>query len=135
MNRVSYKPGYIRLHRNGELKERGEILWDMLMECKLCPRECRVDRISGEKGFCQAGSKLKVASFSPHFGEERPLVGVGGSGTIFFSHCNLGCVFCQNWDLSHQGSGRDYEIEDMASMMLQLQDEGCQNINKLCPPG
>jgi putative pyruvate formate lyase activating enzyme len=92
-----------------------------------------VNRLAGEKGFCKAGSKLKVASFHAHFGEERPLVGVGGSGTIFLSHCNLGCVFCQNWDLSHHGSGKDCEIEDLASIMLQLQEEGCQNINIVTP--
>ena len=128
MNGYFYNPGYIRLHRTGELKERGENLWDMLKECKLCPRDCRVNRLEEEKGFCQAGSKLKVASFHAHFGEERPLVGVSGSGTIFLSHCNLGCVFCQNWDISHQGSGTEVEIGDLAGMMLQLQEQGCQNI-------
>lgn len=133
MNGFSYKPGYIRLHRTEELKERGEVLWSMLKECKLCPRECGVDRISGEKGFCQAGSKLKVASFFAHFGEEAPLVGVGGSGTIFLSHCNLGCVFCQNWDISHQGEGSEVELEDLAEMMLRLQEQGCQNINVVTP--
>jgi len=133
MNGVSYRPAYISLHRSGELKNRGETLWDLLRACSLCPRKCGVDRISGEKGFCQAGSKLKVASFNAHFGEERPLVGVGGSGTIFLSHCNLGCVFCQNWDISHQGSGTEVEIADLAAMMLQLQEQGCQNINVVTP--
>jgi len=133
MNGVFYRPAYIALHRSGELKNRGEALWDLLGECNLCPRECRVDRISGEKGFCQAGSKLKVASFHAHFGEERPLVGMGGSGTIFLSHCNLGCIFCQNWDISHQGSGTEVEIADLAVMMLQLQEQGCQNINVVTP--
>ncbi len=92
-----------------------------------------MNRIEGEIGFCKATSKLKVASFSPHFGEERPLVGEGGSGTIFLSHCNLGCVFCQNWDISHRGAGTDCEIEDLASMMLQLQEQGCSNINVVTP--
>jgi len=133
MNGVTYRPGYISLHRSGELKSRGEALWDKLNECGLCPRECGADRISGEKGFCQAGSKLKVASFHAHFGEERPLVGPGGSGTIFLSHCNLGCVFCQNWDISHQGSGTEVTIADLAGMMLQLQEQGCQNINMVTP--
>ena len=99
----------------------------------MCPRECGAARTSGEKGFCQASSKLKVASFNAHFGEEHPLVGVGGSGTIFLSHCNLGCVFCQNWDISHQGSGTEVEIADLAGMMLQLQEQGCQNINVVTP--
>jgi putative pyruvate formate lyase activating enzyme len=133
MNGVSYRPGYISLHRSGELKSRGDALWEKLSECCLCPRECRVDRTLGEKGFCQASSKLKVASFNAHFGEERPLVGVGGSGTIFLSHCNLACVFCQNWDISHQGSGTEVEIADLAGMMLQLQEQGCQNINVVTP--
>jgi putative pyruvate formate lyase activating enzyme len=133
MNGVEYRPGYFGLHRSGELRERGEILWDVLKNCRLCPRECRINRLEGETGFCNATSQLRVASFSPHFGEERPLVGVGGSGTIFFSHCNLGCVFCQNWDISHRGAGTDCEIEDLADMMLQLQEQGCSNINIVTP--
>ncbi|MFH0758582.1 MAG: radical SAM protein [Bacteroidota bacterium] len=133
MNGLPFKPGYIRLQRTGELKERGEILWNSMKRCRLCPRECRINRLKGETGFCGATSMLRVASFSPHFGEERPLVGVGGSGTIFFSHCNLGCVFCQNWDISHQGAGGDCETEDLAEMMLQLQEKGCHNINIVTP--
>ena len=133
MNGVSFRPGYLGLHRSGELRSRGEALWEIYRECRLCPRECRVDRIAGEKGFCQASSTLKVASYNAHFGEERPLVGVGGSGTIFLSHCNLGCVFCQNWDISHKGSGTEVEIADLAGMMLQLQEQGCQNINVVTP--
>lgn len=129
MNGIAYRPGYIALHRSGELRKRGEALWDKLNECRLCPRECGVNRLEGETGFCNATSTLKVASYSPHFGEERPLVGVGGSGTIFFSHCNLGCVFCQNWDISHKGAGVDCSIEDLANMMLELQVSSCSNIN------
>lgn len=133
MNGVAYKPGYIALHRSGELKRRGEALWRILGECSLCPRECKANRLEGETGFCEATSALKVASFSPHFGEERPLVGVGGSGTIFLSHCNLGCVFCQNWDISHIGNGAECSMEDLARMMLELQDLGCHNINVVTP--
>ncbi len=133
MNGVSYRPSYILLHRSGELKSRGEALWKKLSECSLCPRECGVNRLEGETGFCKATSKLKVASYNAHFGEERPLVGVGGSGTIFLSHCNLGCVFCQNWDISHQGLGTEVEVADLAGMMLQLQEQGCQNINVVTP--
>ena len=121
------------LHRSGELRQRGEALWGMLRNCRLCPRECGVNRLLGETGFCKATSTLRVASFNAHFGEERPLVGVGGSGTIFLSHCNLGCVFCQNWDISHHGSGTDCEITDLAGMMIQLQEEGCNNINIVTP--
>jgi len=133
MNGISYRPNYIDLHRSGELRKRGDLLWEILKECRLCPRECKVNRIKGETGFCKATSQLRIASYSPHFGEERPLVGVGGSGTIFLSHCNLGCVFCQNWDISHRGAGTDCTIEDLVAMMLALQAEGCSNINMVTP--
>ncbi len=133
MDRLYTRPGYVTLHRNGELRKRGEALWEILGECRLCPRECGVNRLKGETGFCHATSTLRVASYNAHFGEERPLVGVGGSGTIFLSHCNLGCVFCQNWDISHRGSGSDLEIHDLARMMLELQDQGCHNINVVTP--
>ena len=133
MKEKSSGPIYLELFQSGDLKRRGEALWEMYYECRLCPRECGVNRLEGETGSCKATSRLKVASYSPHFGEERPLVGVGGSGTIFFSHCNLGCVFCQNWDISHRGSGTDCEIEDLASMMLALQEQGCGNINVVTP--
>lgn len=133
MNGVSYRPGYLSLHLSGELRKRGEALWEILKDCRLCPRECGVDRTSGETGFCNASSDLKVASFNAHFGEERPLVGVGGSGTIFLSHCNLGCIFCQNWDISHRGAGSHVEISQFAAMMLQLQEAGCSNINIVTP--
>ena len=133
MNGIAYKPGYISLHRSGELRSRGESLWEIYKDCRLCPRECGVNRLKGETGFCNATSKLRVASYNAHFGEERPLVGVGGSGTIFLSHCNLGCVFCQNWDISHKGAGTEVETADLALMMLRLQEEGCQNINVVTP--
>lgn len=133
MNVIPFGPVYLKLHSTGELKERGKLLWDRLASCDLCPRECRVNRLTGETGFCKAGSQLKVASFNAHFGEERSLVGVGGSGTIFLSHCNLGCVFCQNWDISHQGGGTDCSIEELAAMMLHLQEDGCENINVVTP--
>ena len=133
MNEVVHRPGFVKLHRSGELRKRGEVLWNILESCRLCPRECQVNRLNGEKGFCNATSTLRVASCHAHFGEEPPLVGVGGSGTIFLSHCNLGCVFCQNWDLSHRGSGTDLEIHDLARMMLELQDLGVHNINVVTP--
>ena len=133
MSVIPFGPVYLNLHRTGKLKQRGELLWDRLANCDLCPRECRVNRLEGEKGFCKAGTKLKVASFTAHFGEERPLVGAGGSGTIFLSHCNLGCVFCQNWDISHLGGGTECSIDELAAMMLHLQDMGCENINVVTP--
>jgi putative pyruvate formate lyase activating enzyme len=133
MSKVEYRPGYIEIHRSGELKRRGEALWEMMKDCKLCPRECQVNRFEGETGFCHATSNLKVASYNAHFGEERSLVGVGGSGTIFLSHCNLGCVFCQNWDISHKGAGTECTVEDLAAMMLDLQSRTCGNINIVTP--
>jgi putative pyruvate formate lyase activating enzyme len=133
MHRITYRPAYLQLHRNGQLSEIGRLLWERMGSCDLCPRECRVNRLEGEKGICNAGSKVKVASFQPHFGEERPLVGAGGSGTVFLSHCNLGCVFCQNWDISHRGDGRECETSELASMMIHLQDLGCSNINVVSP--
>jgi putative pyruvate formate lyase activating enzyme len=130
---VSFEPGYVELHRAGELKRRGETLWKMMEECQLCPRECGANRLEGEEGFCQSSSKLEVASYHPHFGEERALVGRGGSGTIFFSNCGLRCVFCINWEVSQGEHGREQSIEDLASMMLDLQRIGCHNINVVTP--
>ena len=126
-------PGYVKLHRRGELKARGEALWNRLTPCKLCPRACGVDRLAGEKGFCQAGSDLVISSHHPHFGEEPPLVGSGGSGTVFFSHCGLRCVFCINYEISLFGQGAKRSIEDLGQMMLNLQERGCHNINVVTP--
>lgn len=131
---ANFEASYIKLHRTGELKNRAEKLWSMMQKCELCPRMCGVNRLKGQVGFCGApGTKLIVASYHPHFGEERPLVGSGGSGTIFFSHCNLKCVFCQNWDISHLGCGKQTSIEELANMMLELQSIGCHNINVVTP--
>lgn len=129
-----FEPAYMELHRTGELRTRAEKLWEMMEECRLCPRNCRVNRIEGEIGICRApGTLLYVASAHPHFGEERPLVGWGGSGTIFFSHCALRCVFCINWDISHQGSGEEISVEELADAMLELQKRGVHNINLVTP--
>jgi putative pyruvate formate lyase activating enzyme len=126
-------PGYVRLHRRGQLKERGEALWKRMAPCKLCPRTCGVDRPAGEKGFCQAGADLVISSHHPHFGEEPPLVGKGGSGTVFFSHCGLRCVFCINYEISLLGHGRKRTLDDLANMMLELQEMGCHNLNVVTP--
>jgi putative pyruvate formate lyase activating enzyme len=128
-----FEPAYLKLHLNGELKKRGQELWDMMQSCRLCPRQCKVNRLAGEEGFCQATSELVVASYHPHFGEERPLVGQGGSGAIFFSNCGLRCVFCINWDISLKGRGKKVSIEELAEMMLRLQEMGCHNINIVTP--
>ena len=130
---TSFEPKYIKLHDSGILKERGQQLWDMMQSCQLCPRECGVNRLKGETGFCRATSQLKIASYHPHYGEERPLVGKGGSGTIFFSHCGLRCVFCINWEISHGGEGGIKSIEDLSGIMLSLQKMGCLNINIVTP--
>ncbi len=129
----SFEPAYLRLHRSGELKRRGEELWTLMRPCKLCPRTCGVDRLDGKAGFCQATSQLDIASCHPHFGEERPLVGSGGSGTIFFSHCALRCVFCINHEISMEGEGFKKSIPDLARLMLTLQAWGCHNINVVTP--
>jgi putative pyruvate formate lyase activating enzyme len=128
-----FEPAYLKLHRSGELKKRGEQLWQMMKSCELCPRMCGVNKLEGERGFCQADSRLEVSSFHPHFGEERPLVGRGGSGTIFMTHCGLRCVFCINWEISQGGEGRTVSIKDLANMMLKLEKIGCHNINFVTP--
>ncbi len=114
------------------LKERAEELYSLLEECRLCPRCCGVNRFR-ELGYCKAPAELVVSSYGPHFGEEAPLVGLGGSGTIFFTYCNLLCVFCQNYDISHLGYGEVVSEEDLAEFMLSLQRRGCHNINLVTP--
>lgn len=126
-------PAYRDLIESGELGRRVKRAHDILSRCTLCPRRCEVDRLKGEMGFCGAGAMAKVASFGPHFGEEGPLVGTHGSGTIFFSGCNLKCCFCQNYDISHLGGGREVGREDVAGMMLKLEERGCHNINLVTP--
>jgi putative pyruvate formate lyase activating enzyme len=108
-------------------------LWDRTNFCTLCPRQCKVYRGRGETGFCGIGDIPVVSSVGPHFGEESVLVGSGGSGTIFFAGCNLGCVFCQNFDISHNRAGQKMTIEQLAQAMLGLQDYGCSNINVVTP--
>jgi putative pyruvate formate lyase activating enzyme len=128
-----FQPGYVGLHESGELRRRGETLWSAMEQCKLCPREDATRRLHGEAGECRASYVLDIASCHPHFGEETPLVGQGGSGTIFFSHCALKCVFCINWQVSQGGQGDPCSITDLALMMLQLQAQGCHNINVVTP--
>ncbi|MEO0123990.1 MAG: radical SAM protein [candidate division WOR-3 bacterium] len=114
-------------------KELIEDFYKMLNPCRLCPRECKVNRLAGELGNCKAGFKPKVSSYHQHFGEEYCLVGRFGSGTIFFAHCNLHCVYCQNYDISQHGIGREISIERLAEMMIELQALGCHNINLVTP--
>jgi len=124
---------YIGLHEKGILIKRAERALSLLQECRMCPRACGVNRLEGELGFCRTGRRARVASFGQHFGEEDPLVGQGGSGTIFFSSCNLLCSFCQNYDISHLGEGVELGARDIAGMMLDLKDKGCHNINFVTP--
>jgi len=126
-------PSYISLYKSGELALRIDKLFNILKSCTLCPRACKVNRLTGESGFCGAGEKLKIASAFPHFGEEPPLVGRNGSGTIFLSYCNLLCSFCQNYDISHQGEGREISPGELATIMMALQRHGCFNINFVTP--
>lgn len=126
-------PSYLELYSSGELKNRVEKAYSILEECTLCPRRCRVNRIKGEQGRCRSGLLPKVSSYHPHFGEEAPLVGKFGSGTIFLTNCNLGCIFCQNYDISHLGYGKEVKEEELGEMMLYLQKRGCHNINFVTP--
>jgi len=130
---VDKKPGYARLEEEGKLTSKIEEAYSILEKCELCPRRCRENRIKGNKGFCRTTDKAVVRSRQPHFGEEIPLVGSNGSGTIFFSNCNLRCVFCQNYPIAHKGRGDEISDEDIAGMMLDLQRKGCHNINLVTP--
>lgn len=127
------RPGYIRLYETGELSARIAQLNAGLEDCVLCPRRCHVNRLKGSKGTCKVRSKPFVSASFPHFGEEPPLVGVCGSGTIFMSYCNLKCIYCQNHEISQGGDGREIEVEELADMMLKLQRQGCHNINFVSP--
>lgn len=128
-----YQPSYINLYRKGTLQERIEKMRKLLQECQICPRRCKVNRFENKFGTCKVGKLPKISSYDPHFGEESPLVGTHGSGTIFITSCNLGCVFCQNYDISHCGAGYDISFERLAHMMIELQDMGCHNINFVTP--
>ncbi|MBS3737328.1 MAG: radical SAM protein [Candidatus Bipolaricaulota bacterium] len=123
---------YLSLSRP-ELEDRVEELREKLKDCSLCPLECGVDRLNGERGRCNSGEELLVSSFAPHHGEERPLVGQYGSGTVFLSNCNLDCVYCQNYELSQLGRGRAMTPGEVAEGMLELQSKGCHNINWVSP--
>jgi putative pyruvate formate lyase activating enzyme len=129
----SEPPAYHLLLAAGTLAQRARRARRWLAACRLCPRRCGVDRLSGQRGYCRTASRARVASYGAHFGEEAPLVGHAGSGTIFFSHCNLGCRFCQNWEISHGGAGEEVDAHALADMMLELQSQGCHNINLVTP--
>lgn len=132
MNKT-FSAAYLLLQATGELAERARLALEHLKDCALCARGCHVNRLIASRGRCCTGEKAVIYSFGPHRGEERPISGRHGSGTIFFSHCNLSCVFCQNWDISQKGEGKEVSHEELAGMMLALQERGCHNINLVTP--
>ncbi|UCD32025.1 MAG: radical SAM protein, partial [Desulfobacterales bacterium] len=126
-------PGYAKLEKEGRLAQKVAEANAIFKECELCPRQCGANRLIGENGFCNAPAHPMVYSAHPHYGEEVSLVGKKGSGTIFFSNCNLRCVFCQNWPISIKGYGKEYTNEGLADIMIHLQKIGCHNINLVTP--
>ncbi len=124
---------YQKLYQTGELKERIQLAREIMRNCHLCPHRCGVNRLEGETAKCRTASQAVVSSYGPHFGEEAPLVGRYGSGTIFFTWCNLRCVFCQNYTISQQGEGRPVSKGELARIMLSLEQRGCHNINLVTP--
>jgi putative pyruvate formate lyase activating enzyme len=133
MLRTDFAPAYLRAEQGGVLAGRVRQLWSIYRSCRLCPRQCGVNRLKGETGVCRSTSRAKVYSAHAHFGEERPLVGRGGSGTIFFSNCNLLCQYCQNWEINHRGDGSYVSDDQIGRLMLDLQNAGCHNINVVTP--
>ncbi len=128
-----FEPAYLRTWREGRLEEKVEAALAELADCRICPRDCGVDRLADETGVCHSGRHTSVASAFPHFGEEDCLRGWNGSGTIFFAFCNLRCVFCQNWDISQAPAGEEMGAAEIAELMLALQERGCHNINFVTP--
>lgn len=126
-------PNYCTSFENGLIDQKIDKAYEIIKDCTLCPRNCRINRLDNELGTCNTGKRAKIASYGPHFGEEAPLVGRRGSGTIFFSNCNLLCNFCQNFDISHLGNGKEITDYELADIMLYLQDLGCHNINLVTP--
>ncbi len=133
MSFQEFRPVYLKTYENGEFEKKINLAFQKLENCTICPRNCVANRLKSEKGICSSGYLPKVSSFSPHFGEEQPLVGHRGSGTIFLTHCNLGCSFCQNYDISHEGMGTEISFEQFAEIILKLQTLGCHNINFVSP--
>ncbi len=128
-----FEPAYLATWREDRLAAKLEAARIELADCRACPRDCAIDRIAGEKGVCHVGRHALVSSAFAHFGEEDCLRGTRGSGTIFFAYCNLKCVFCQNWDISHAPAGEELSAEEIAALMIRLQHAGCHNINFVTP--
>lgn len=129
----SFQPAYQKLLHQGELQARSELAHAMLAECRLCAKECKVNRLAGKTGVCHTGVQALVSSYGPHHGEEQPLSGWRGSGTIFFSLCNLRCQYCQNAEISQCAVGETVSADRLAEIMLELQAAGCHNINFVSP--
>ena len=129
----AWRPAYLQLEEEGLFEERVDQAYAVLESCTLCPRRCGVNRLRGEVGVCRTAEQAVVFSAQPHFGEELPLVGDHGSGTIFFSNCNLRCVFCQNWPIAHEGRGQPLDVDALADVMLRVQRSGCHNVNLVTP--
>lgn len=125
--------GYLELYQTGELEKRVQALEETLAACNLCPHTCGANRQAGERGKCGAGKEVEISGYGPHFGEEPPLVGLGGSGTIFFAFCSLACVFCQNYEISRGKERYTVSLPELAQIMLKLQRAGCVNINFVTP--
>jgi putative pyruvate formate lyase activating enzyme len=128
-----FEAAYTRTLKEGMFPDKVNTARELMKECSVCARNCGVNRLEGETGFCEIGETAVVSSANPHFGEEAPLVGSRGSGTIFFTSCNLKCVFCQNYEISHLMDGREMQSRDLADLMLGLQRIGCHNINFVTP--
>ncbi len=130
---VDFVPAYLHLLENSQLTQRIARAYQRLENCDLCPRECGVNRLAGELGICRTGKLARLSSFGAHMGEERPLSGRNGSGTIFFSRCNLKCLYCQNYDISQIDHGSEFTPQQLAEVMLRLQRQGCHNVNFVSP--
>jgi putative pyruvate formate lyase activating enzyme len=133
LRRKDFAPAYLRAFETGFLQDKAEQAVESLRSCRVCPRDCQIDRFNNKIGVCKSGRHARVASAFPHFGEEDCLRGWNGSGTIFFGWCNLRCVFCQNFETSQFGEGAEVSPEELARMMLDLQEAGCHNVNFVTP--
>lgn len=126
-------PLYLEKLTIDELREKSIQLKELLYNCRICPNECEVNRFESPSGKCYSTSEIMISSLGPHFGEEQPLVGTNGSGTIFLTNCNLSCVFCQNYDISQQGRGETVSVSEFADAMMSIQNRGCHNLNLVSP--
>lgn len=133
INPAKLYPSYLNAFKDGSLANTTEKIFKSLESCSICPRKCQVNRLKNELGFCKTGLKPRIYSFMPHHGEEPPISGTNGSGTIFFSGCNMACVYCQNYKFSQTEAGKEMEFEELAEIMLKLQKQGCHNINLVTP--